>query len=433
MDQTTIHCLGINHQTAALALREQLGCAPDERERVLAFYTAQRAGPFAAIGELVILSTCNRVELYAAMAGPGDQRAILADFLATTRGVPLQRFASFLYDYADEAAVYHLCRVATGLDSRVLGESQILGQVSAAFLAAQKAGAVGPILTALFQSAQRAGKRARRETAIGAHPASISSLAIGQAAEIVGELRRRRVVVIGLGEMALLALKALAARGVSDITIINRRLAHGVSLTGICAAPVQGFERLAAALVEADVVISATAAPHPVIRAEMVAAAMSQRPERPLVLLDIAVPRDVEPAAGRLANVFLLDVDDLHERLDQALDARQRQAPAVEAIIEQEAAAFAAQRRSLAVAPLITDLRQKAEAIRRRELRRALRQLPDADPATLEQLHLLSHSLVNKLLHEPTIRLKEKAAEERAADYANTLRELFGLGAGGGD
>ncbi len=289
--------------------------------------------------------------------------------------------------------------------------------------------ATGPVLTALFKAAIRTGKRARTETGISSKPASISSVAIAKAQQIVGDLRERKPLIVGMGEMGQLAMQSLRSRGVSQIAVANRTLQRAEAFADGCGGNTYTMAELTKALAEADVVISATAAPHLIIYPEMVQEAMALRDDRELVLVDIAVPRDIDDAVGDIPGVHLFDVDDLQCSLDEALAARQEEVPKVESIIAREVMSFESQLREIRVKPVIADLRQKAEAIRQRELSRTLRHLGDVDPKTLEQFQLFSRSLVNKLLHEPTIRLKAEASNGNghAEEFATTIRELFSL------
>lgn len=422
MPQPQISCLGLSHHTAPVELRERLHCSLADVNRLPAGALAD------PVQELAILSTCNRVELYAAInADSAVARGVLIGLLAQIHGVAPDSFSRQLYFYDGRTAATHLFRVATSLDSLVLGETQILGQVSDAYMSAVEAKVSGPVLSALFRAAIRAGKRARSETRISENPASISSVAVTLAQNRAGDLSERRCLVVGLGEMGQLALKGLRARGLSRIGVANRTRARAEAVAAAWGGPVYDLEQLPQALAEADVVVSATAAPRVVIDGAMVAAAMARRSRRDLVLIDLAVPRDVDPAVRSVPGVHLFDLDELQGHLDESLAAREEQIPRVEAIIDQEVDAFEAELQALRVRPLIVDLRQRAEAIRQRELGRTLRHLGDVDPQTLAHIQQLSRSLVNKLLHEPTIRLKEKANDGQAAAYAAAVRELFDL------
>lgn len=431
MQVSQIACLGLSHHTAPVELRERLTCSLVDLNHLLPALGLPHNGQVPAskaIREIVVLSTCNRMEVYALLdTAVPDPNAVLTNLLSQVHSTDLSQISDHLYYHHGIEVAEHLCRVAAGLDSMVLGEPQILGQVTEAYMSAIEARTIGPGLSALFQTAIRTGKRARTETSIGNNPASISSMAIAQAQHIIGDLGARHTLVIGLGEMGNLALKALRARGISSISVANRTKARAETVAAAWNGTAYGLDELPAALQHADVVISATAAPQPVLTRAMLEIACAQREPRPLVLLDIAVPRDIETAVSDLPCVHLYDVDDLQESLDEALAARQAEIPHVEAIIRDEVCLFDQELRELTVQPVIIDLRQKAEAIRRRELERTLRYLRNADPQTLDHIHHLSRSLVNKLLHEPTRQLRAHAQDDDPDEFAAAVRELFGL------
>ncbi len=424
MTSARLVLLGLSYRTASIALREKLSCSLANLPPN--WQTADNR--FAAIDELAILSTCNRTELIARVNCPGlDARTLLTDLLAMIRGTDKTIFEDHLYLHTGLDAANHLCRVAAGLDSQILGEPQILGQVTHAFMAATEAKTIGPALTELFRTAIRCGKRARSETAISQNPVSTSSMAVAQAEAILGDLAQRQHLIIGAGEMGHLALKVLRARGVTNIALANRSRARAEALAAEGGLLVYGLDELETAVCQTDVVISATSAAQPLLTHPLIETVMQQRPERPLILLDIAVPRDIDPAVRQIANVHLFDADELKQSLDEALAARQKEIPAIEAIIEAELKILSATLRGLTVRPVIVDLRHKAEAIRQQELNRTLRNLGDIDPATMAHLQHFSRALVNKLLHEPTLRLRDRAVDDKAAVYANTVRDLFGL------
>ncbi len=423
---TFIDCLGFSHRTAPLALRERLTYLPADLAATLA---AERP---ASLGELVILSTCNRLELYA-VAGPSartdpDARfSALLDFVAATRGLPAAELNDHCYRLAGRDAIDHLGLVAAGLDSMVLGEPQILGQVAGAYAQAAARGAAGPVLAALFRAAVHAGKRARAETGISRNPTTISSVAVRLAEQTAGPLAERPVLVVGAGQMAELAVQALRGRGALRITIASRTLARATALAerwGAWAAPA---DELSVALAGADVVLAATNAPGFVITPELAGPALAARPARPVVLIDLAVPRDVDPGVRQMPKVQYYDIDDLQAHLNGGLAERQQAAPRVQAIVAEEMGRFADWLGTLAVAPVIADLRAKAEAIRRAEVDKTLRRLPNLTPAERQQVESLAQALVNKLLHEPTGRLKAEAGNGHAAEYAAAVRDLFAL------
>lgn len=427
MPPMPVVCLGLSHHTAPIALRERLSCSIADLTRSLDSGT-QSVTLDSAVAELVLISTCNRLELYARVdADPDNAKALLADRLAAARGVEVSELVEHLYFLKGHDVAKHLFRVSAGLDSLVLGEPQILGQVTEAFMSAQSAKSAGPVLTALFRAAIRAGKRARSETAISSKPASIPSMAIAKAQQIAGDLRQNRPLVVGMGEMGQLALKSLQSRGVKEIAVANRTADAAEAFAEGCKGNAYTLAELSNALVDADVVISATAAPHIIIRPEMVTEAMHQRGDKPLVLVDIAVPRDVDPAVADIPGVHLFDMDDLSGSLDDALAARREELPKVEEIISDELSLFKEELRQMRVRPLIADLYQKAEFIRQNELERTVRSIGQMDMETMAQLQLFSRSLVNKLLHDPTVRLKELAVNGEADVYADAFRHLFSL------
>lgn len=409
-------CLGLSHQTAPVALRERLSIWPAGTiDRTL-------------LTEVVVLTTCNRMELYGWLAeGVTDPVSRLIDLLARVHKLDPAEFVPHLYWHQGEAVVSHLCRVAAGLESLVLGETQILGQITGAQQCAQAGKLVGPVLSALFRTAIRTGKRTHTETAISNNPASISSVALTLAQQVIGDLSQRRVFVVGLGEMGHLALKGLRDRGVTQLLVTSRTLAKASVVAEHWHAQLYPVEAMGAALAAADVVISATSTPGFVINQAMIAAATQIRGDRPLVLIDLAVPRDIEPTVAQLPNVHLFDVDHLRRGLDEALHARQREIPQVEAIIANELEKWRTEFGELRVRPVVVELRQKAEAIRQRELERTLRHLGEVDPAVLAHMQHLSHALVNQLLHEPTLRLKDHAHQPQASYYASMVSDLFGL------
>lgn len=424
MSSARLVLLGLSYRTAPIGLREQLSCALAD----LPPHWQSADSRFVAIQELAVLSTCNRTELIAHVNCPGlDARALLADLLAMLNGVDKAFFDEHLYLHTGLKAAEHLCRVAAGLDSQVLGEPQILGQVTDAFMAATAAKTIGPALTELFRTAVRCGKRARHETAVSQNPVSTSSMAVAQAQALLGDLAQRQHLIIGAGEMGHLALKVLQARGATNVALANRSRARAEALAADTGLAVYGLDELATAVAQTDVVISATSANQPVLTYQLIKNVMQQRAERPLILLDIAVPRDIDPAVRQIANVHLFDADELKQSLDEALAARQREIPAIEAIIAAELETLSATLRGLTVRPVIVDLRHKAEAIRQQELDRTLRYLGELDPVTLAHIQHFSRALVNKLLHEPTVCLRDKAVNEKAAVYASTVRDLFGL------
>jgi len=422
-----ILCLGLNHKTAPLNQRERLVFSEGALRAALA-----RLGCGEGIGsvaEMVILSTCNRIEIYAASSQPAFSE--LEAFLSETRNVPADELRPHLYRHKGSDAIHHLLKVAAGLDSLVLGESQILGQVTRALELARGVGAAGPLLSRLFQAAIHAGKRARTETAISRNPASVSSLAASVAEKAVGNLKTANVVMLGAGEMAELTVEALRKRGVERIQVINRTLERARGLAQRWGAESATFESLEKSLADADILIASTGAPHTLVSAEMVRTAMAER-QRALVLIDIAVPRDIEAACGDVPGVRLYDIDSLNATLETSLAERAAEVPHVEAILAEEKAKLMDFLSSLDMLPLITDMRQQAEIIRRAELNKTLRHLPDLTEAERARVEALTQALVKKLLDSPTNRLRAEATCPHAPEYATVARTLFGLKSGSG-
>ena len=427
MHRSQIICLGLSHQTASVELREQAVCTVDDLHALQ--NAAALEHTYSCIHEFVLLSTCNRFELYAVVnASVEDPRSALLAFAMDAAMADPCLIDEHLYMFSGMEAVEHLARVAAGVESLVLGESQILGQVSNAYSTAVAKHTLGPILDATFRMAIRVGKRVHAETSISCGSVSISSVAVGTAERALGPLSDRKVLVIGLGEMGVQTLKALRGRGVQDIVVVNRTRARAQRLAESYDLSVCALADLPLALASADVVISATGAPNFVIDRAMAAAVQRQRTNRPLLYIDIAVPRDIDPAVADLPGVSFYGIDHLNRGVDAALTLRQSEIPRAEAIIADERAEFEIEMRRLAVEPVVADFRLRAEAVRQEELERTLRFIgSDLDENTLDHIRHLTHALVNKLLHEPTVRLKEKATEGQAEEFVPTFQEMFGL------
>lgn len=409
-------CLGLSHRTAPVELRERMASLGPGVERC------------PAVEEHAVLSTCYRVELYAHLIdGVDDPREELIRALAEAHGVGRDLLVDHLYVHAGEDVARHLSRVAAGLDSLVLGEAEILGQVRDAYESARAAGTAGPVLELLFRTAVTAGRRARAETAIGANPVTASSMALSLAAGALGDLREKRALVVGAGRIGLQTLKAFCGRGIAHVAVVNRTRGRAAEIAGRFGAAVFALDELEEALAWADVAVTATSSEDPIVGADDVRRAMSGRPDRPLVVVDLAVPADVDRASGDVPGVRLFDVDDLRAGLDETMSARLREVPEVEVLVEAETDGFARRYRELEVEPLVAELRRRADEIRARELGRALRDLGDVDPETAQRMTHLSRALVKKLMHEPTVRLREAAAAGDADVLAEVVRELYGL------
>jgi glutamyl-tRNA reductase len=346
-----IVCIGVNHRTAPITYREKLGSdLPALCERLGAREPAALNGNGQSIGELAWLSTCNRVELYALVGEAGDTAPLMAILAGAGRLDPGD-VANHTYEHRGYDAVRHLCRVASGVDSMVLGEPQILGQVLQAHKDGELKRTVGPVLKLAFRRAVRAGRRARSETSIGRNAGNLSSAAVALAGSVVGSLRDKRVLVIGLGEMGTVAVKALRSRQVREIAVANRTAARAGEVSARWGLRTYAMAQLPAALEWADVVVSTTASPNLIVDGDLVREVVARREGRALVFVDVAVPRDIDPAVRELAGVHLFDADDLSGNLEDGLTARRNEIPAVERIIAEEVASFETQLRNLEVEP----------------------------------------------------------------------------------
>lgn len=403
--------VGISHHRAPVELRERVAL-----DRAGA---AELAGRLAGEGgEAVCLSTCNRTELY--VVGEDGEAASERALVALAR----EEVAPALYRLRDAGAALHLFRVAAGLDSMVPGEGEILGQVRGAY----EAGSPGPVLDRLFRQALHAGRKARAQTAIGESPASVSSAAAALAEQVFGDLRGCRVLVVGAGATSEAAARNLVARGATLGAIANRSLDRARRLARKLGGEALPLDQAEPQLATADVVVSSTGAAGLILDREQVARALRSRKGRPLFLIDLAVPRDLDPAIAELDGCYLYDVDDLEAVVTETLAGRRREAERAERIVAEEAERFRVWQASLEVVPAIASLRARAEEIRRAELRRAearLERLTEAERSVVESI---TAQIVNKLLHLPTVRMKQAAAAADGVLYAEAVRHLFGLG-----
>ena len=412
--------VGLNHETAPVAVREALAFPKERLPEAL-----RRVREEAGLAEAVILSTCNRVEVYG-RAAEVSLDAVSA-FLARFHGRAPEDIAPHLYRLEGEAAVRHAFRVAASLDSMVMGEPQILGQVKDAYVWAEKAGSLGSVLNALRNRSISAAKRARSETAIGRNAVSVSHVAVELARKIFGELRDRAVLLVGAGKMSELAARQMVRDGARATVLGGRTFEKAEQLAAALGGRSAPFEALGIELAQADIVISGTGAPGVVIHREDVAAAQAARRRgRPLFLIDIAVPRDVAEDAGKVPGVFLYDLDDVKKVAESNLRERKREAAGAERILDEEVRAFLEWRRSLDVVPLLVDLRRRADEIRKAEIEKARGRLGPLTPEQERAIDAATTAIVNKLLHGPTVQLKEMAGNSQP-EHVGFIRKLFGL------
>lgn len=412
--------VGLSHHVAPVELRERVAVAPEAAAELARTLAGDGAG---AEAEAVCVSTCNRMELYLASRDAGAAEAEAVGALARIAGMEPDELLPRLYRLQGEAAATHLFRVAAGLDSMVPGEGEILGQVRDAY----EAGTTGPILDHLFRQALHAGKKVRTETQIGESPASVSSAAAALARQVFGELEGRRVLVIGAGKMGELAARALAARGATIAAVANRSAERGAAVAELVGAAAVTFDQLDGELERADVVVAATGAPGLVLKRDQVQRALKKRRGRPLFLIDIAVPRDLDPTINSLDGCYLYDIDDLEAVVEASLAGRRREAARAESIIAEETDRYREWKVSLDVVPAVAALRARAEEIRRSELERAEGRLAKLDDGERRIVEAITAQIVNKILHLPTVRMKEAAATPNGVLYADALAHLFGL------
>jgi glutamyl-tRNA reductase len=409
-----ITLVGISHKTAPVAVRERFALGPEELPAALA-----RLGE--AFGGVAVLSTCNRTEVY--LAGPlAVATEPVVDVLRELKGGAEAPDGAF-YHHTGREAARHLFRVAAGIDSMVLGESEILGQVRVAFAAATAAATHNAVLSQLFHTAIRVGRRARNETHIGRYAVSVSSTAVELARNTLGDLSASTVLVVSAGEAGKLAARSLAESGASRLLVTSRTAGRAKELAADLGGEPVAFEHLTRAMSEADIVISSSAAPDFLIGRREVAEATAGRNGRPLLLIDIAVPRDIDPEAGSLPSVHLYDIDDLQGLVERNMDARRREATKVERIVEEGVERFVDWQRGLGVVPTVAALRARAESVRDAELKRTIKRLNGLSPEQRHSVEAMATALVKKLLHDPISRLKGDDGER----YVAAARDLFSL------
>jgi glutamyl-tRNA reductase len=412
--------IGLNHRTAPLELLERMAIGDGQLPKALHDLCTR-----PNISEALVLSTCNRTEVYAVAerfhGAYGDIRGFLADFSY----LPPDEFADHLYVHYDTAAVSHLMSVTAGLDSAVLGESEVQGQVKQAWERAREQGTAGPALNLLLRHALEAGKRARTETAIARHIASVSQAAVAMAGERLGDIAGSTVLVLGAGEMGEGTAVALAGAGAGRVLVANRTPARAKELAARVGGEPVPLAEVPDRLADADVLLTSTGSRVPLLEQTDVAPVMAARPDRPLLVVDIAMPRDVDPGVGEVPGVTLLDMDDLRRFAAAGVAERRREVAAVEAILNQEIDRYLGATSAREVAPMIVALRQRAEAVRAAELERFRGRYDDLDTRQLDLVEAVTKGLVAKLLHQPTVVLKDAAGSARGDRLVAALRELF--------
>ncbi len=413
-------CLGVSFKTAPVALRERLAMSDTRARAFLAEATAQET-----VSEAAIISTCNRTELYVVSGNPVAAESAMLGLLAQNAGIRPTELTEVMYAPRNCDAARHLYRVAGGLDSMIVGEFEVQGQVRRAHELARDAGTVGPMLHRLFQAALATGKRIRTETALSEGRASVSSVAVRLAQETLGDLRDRHVVIVGAGETSELTAQALAGEGVATVFLANRRADRARSIAQRFGGEVVSLHDLPQQLVAADIVVSSTSSPHPIIGGDELEQVVAERGGRPLLLIDIAVPRDIDPACGELPGVRLYDIDDLQSVVAATLSSRTAEVAAATEIVEDEIKRFARWMGQQDVLPAIADLREHGRAIVDQVLAENRGRWEGATERDLARIDAVARAVMQRLLHEPTIRLRESGHGR-----VELMRELFGLDAG---
>lgn len=414
--------VGLNHRTAPVEVREKVSFPHYQIESALLELKS-----YPALEGVVIINTCNRLEIYAATTDVETGINSIKSFLANHAQLEEQEIYQYLYVHTLYEAVRHLFRVVAGLDSMILGETQILGQVAHAYERAAKAGVTNKVINVFFQDALTVGKRVRTETHIDQHPTSISYTAVELVKQAVGELKGRSILILGAGEMSALTAKHLVANGANTVMVSNRSHERAKSLASECNGIAVQFEKLGECLQEADIVISATASANFVVLPEQIQEVMKQRNQRPLLLVDIAVPRDIHPEVGLIPGVTLYDIDDLHEVIDTHQNAREIAGQLAEHIIEEEMAQFLKWHNSLFVIPTIVALQHRGEEIKNDQLEHALNKLGGLTPKQEKVVRSMANAIVNQLLHAPITNLKEFATTRQGHLYTEIFQNLFNL------
>ena len=414
--------VGLNHNTAPVEMRERVA-VPSSRIVKAVHDLASRNH----LAEVVLLSTCNRTEIYVRCTKFHNGVSDVQDFLADQASLEPDDFAEHLYTYYDDGAVAHLFRVAAGLDSMIVGEGEILGQVREAWMLSEKEGASGPLLDRVFRHAIEAGKRARSETSISRNTLSVSSAAVSLAEQHLGTLDNRSVLILGAGDVAQGMARALAAAGVSDVAVANRTHARAVELAARVGGRSVTLAEVGDVLANVDLLLTATDSTEVHVERQDIEAVMEVRAGRPLVVVDVAVPRDVDPGVGLITGVALFDMDSLKAFTDASLYERRREVPKVQGILMEELERFQLDRTMRTVVPLITALRERGEEVRNNELARSSSRLAGLSDEERASVEALTKSIVSKLLHEPTTRLKESAGSARGELLADAVAALFDI------
>ncbi len=418
----TLLAIGVSHKTAPLPVRERLALPEGRAVSVLRELVGHNG-----IHEAVAISTCNRTEVYLVTSDPVEAESAALSILARQAGIRPTELFGAIYSERDAEAVRHLFSVAAGLDSMIVGEAEVQGQVKRAYELALVEGVTGPVSNRLFRDALGAGKRVRTETSISRAHVSVSSVAVELARATLGDLETRSVLVIGAGENGELTARALHDRGVDTVFVANRHYDRAIGLAQRFSGTAVRFEDLPRRLLDADIVVSSTSSPHQIVGRDELALVVEQREGRPLLLIDIAVPRDIEPTVREIPGVTLYDMDDLQREVARNMGSREAEAVRARQLVDQEVDRFARWLASLDVVPTIAALRELGEGVVQQVLRENEQRWESMSDADRERLALMARAVVSRVLHEPTLRLKSATAGDDSYVYVQALRELFGL------
>ena len=422
MAEVNLILVGVNHKTTPVEIREKLAFTKGKIEE-----SVDRLFNFPDIIEHTILSTCNRVEIYARANCQDSAIKAIKQFICDFHEVSPVELEDHFYSYRNEEAVEHLFRVSSSLDSMILGEAQILGQVKDAYSLAKDLRSTGLVLNQLFEKAFSIAKKVREETGIAERSVSISSAAVELAQKIFDDLENRTVMLVGTGEMAELAAKHLISYGVKTVYVTSRTYERATNLARMLNGSALDFEAFKNELHRADIVITSTSAPNFIIKKEMVEKAIHERKNKPIFFIDIAVPRDIEPDVNDLENIYLYDIDDLHVVVSANMKEREKEADNAMNFISQEVTKFNNWVGTLDAVPTIVEIRKKAENIRMQEIEKTLKKISYLSEDDKKLLRQMSSSMVNKILHKPTIKLKQKTQSEDGHVYLKAIRHLFHL------
>jgi glutamyl-tRNA reductase len=414
--------VGLNYRTAPVEIRERFTFSENDMPQAL-----KELKETKSILECVIVATCNRTEIYAVVDRAHLCGHYIPAFIERWFNVPKEQFAKHLYMYEDQKAIEHLLRVTSGLDSMVIGETQILGQVKDAFLHSQSQKATGTFFNTLFKQAVTMAKRAHSETSIGENPVSVSYAAVELGKRIFGAYLNKTVMIIGAGKMSELTVKHLYANGASKVIVVNRTYERAVELAAKFNGVPCPIEQMLEKLPEVDIVISSTGSPGYVLTREQLQPILHKRRSRPLFMMDIAVPRDLDPEISGLSNVFLYDIDDLEAIVSNHLQERRKEAVKIEEMIKVEMAAFEQWTKTLGVTPVIQALQSKAALVHEETMESMLKKLPDLDEREIKVIRKLTKSIINQMLRDPILRVKEMAAERHGDDAVDMFTKLFAL------